>query len=487
MAITNTSTPSFSTLGVGSGLDLQGMVDKLSAIEQQPLQNLQKTATKFNAKLSVYGQIQSLASALNSAVDGLTKPETYTGSVASSSDSSSVSATAAASATQGTYSVSVSQLAQNQVAVSPSGLLASSSTVVGTGSLKISIGTWAADNSFTATDAAKDITVTIDSSNNTLQGIRDAINNAKAGVTASIVTDASGARLTIQSSSTGTAQAFQITATDDDGNNTDNAGLSMFAYTQGAASGMSRTQASADTLATVNGISVRSSNTTITGAMDGVTLTANKVTTSPVTVSVSPNVGQVTGQFQAFVKAYNDLSNFLQQQTKYDQASQTGGVLQGDTATVNLANQLRSLLTTPTPNSSSLSTLNAMGVTLQRDGTLKIDTTKLNAAAGNLPELSKAMAGVKDASGAYKGGIAQRIDDWTTAATAAKGVITSRQDSLKASLKDNATQQTQLNDRVAAFKQRLLNQYASLDAKVASMNQLSAYVAKQFANQSSSN
>ena len=69
MAITNTSTPSFSTLGVGSGLDLQGMVDKLSAIEQQPLQNLQKTATKFNAKLSVYGQIQSLASALNSAVD----------------------------------------------------------------------------------------------------------------------------------------------------------------------------------------------------------------------------------------------------------------------------------------------------------------------------------------------------------------------------------------------------------------------------------
>lgn len=486
MAVSNSSSPSFSTLGVGSGLDLQGMVDKLSAIEQRPLQNLQKTATKFSAKLSVYGQIQSLASSLNSAVDGLAKPETYTGSVASSSDSSLVSATAAASATQGTYSVSVSQLAANQVVVSPSGLLANSSAVVGTGTLKISLGSWAADNTFTPNDASKDVTLTIDSGNNTLQGIRDAINNAKAGVTASIVTDASGARLTLQSSTTGSSQAFQITATDADGDNTDNAGLSMFAYTQGAATGMSRTQAAADTQATVNGIAVRSGTTTISGAAEGVTLTANKVTTSPVTVTVSPNVGQVTGQFQAFVKAYNDLANFLQQQTKYDQATQTGGVLQGDTATVNLANQLRSLITQPTSNSSSLSTLNAMGVTLQRDGTLKIDTTKLNAAAGNLPELSKAMAGIKDASGAYKGGIAQRLDDWTAAATGSKGMITSRQDSLKASLKDNATQQTDLNDRVAAFKQRLLTQYASLDAKVASMNQLSAYVAKQFANKSSS-
>lgn len=464
-----------SSPGVGSGLDVNSIVTQLVAIERKPIDQLQTQATTIQTKLSAFGLLQSYAANVRDSADALSKPGLWTQTTAGSSDTGSVSVTSTASAASGSYSVQVSQLAQSQSLAS--GAYADSGTVVGSGTLHIELGTWNSDlTSFVADPAKSAIDVPIGADEGTLDGIKAKINAANAGVTASIVRDGSGARLVLQSSATGASGAVRISVTDDDGTANDAAGLSALAFDPPNAAiemppvtgQMSQTLAGKDALATINGLSVSASTNTLTGVIDGVTMTLSKVTTAPVNVSVALDTGSLRKAVSDFAKAYSDMNAYIASQTKYDATTQKAATLQGDRSTLTLQSNLRSMFLSSSTASSAFSRLSDVGLEVQPGGSLKVNDTKLTAALANPAELAKLFTSTASADSSQQG-FAVRIKAMATQLTNSDGAINTHAQALRDSIARNATQQQRLEDRVALTQARLLKQYSALDTQLSQM------------------
>lgn len=468
-----------SSAGIGSGLDVAGIIDKLMAVERQPMQKLQSAASVMQTQLSAFGQMQSLVSAFKDATTPLLAADNYALTAATSADSASVAASSTAKAAPGSYSVSVSMLASAQTVASAAGQFAAATNVVGTGSITIRLGSWdAGQTTFTPKTGSSDLTIAIDGAKNTLEGIRDAINAANAGVSASIVTDASGARLALQSAATGAENGFRVTVADDDGNATDALGLSRLAFDPpGGATQMTLTAAAANTQATINGIAVTSTDSKIT-AIDGLTLTANRLTPSPVSVSVTRNTGALKGLVNGFVSAYNALNVFIGETTKYDTENKRASLLQGDRTALGVQSQLRSILGGAGAGSAVFATLSQIGLEFQRDGSIKVNDTKLDAAMGNLAELKNAFASA-DAAQPSKYGFAKRLSVWADAMLGTDGALPSRTASIQKRISANQKDQERFEQRLAQVEARLRKQYNTLDATMANANALSRYVTQQ--------
>lgn len=473
-------TGTISSAGIGSGLDVNGIVSSLMAVEKQPLNQLQATASNMQTELSAFGQMQSLVSAFRDAAAPLDSAASYAITSVGSSDPTSVSAGSTATAVPGTYSVSVSALSATQTTVSASGQFSAGTDVVGTGSITISLGTWnAGQTAFTPASGTQDVVIPIGATEDTLAGIRDKINAANAGVSATIVTDASGARLALQSSTSGLANGFRVQVADADGNNTDALGLSRLAFDP--ASGvnqMTLTQAAANTQATINGIAVSTPGNTLTDVVGGMTFNLGKVTTSPVTVTVTHNTDAVKTMLTSFVSAYNALTGFLSSETQYDPATKQAALLQGDATTTGLQNQLRSIIGQAGTASSAFRTLSDIGIEFQKDGTLKLNDTKVSAALTNLPELTKALSNV-DVTTPANNGFAKKIADWADGLLSATGTLAGKTQAIQSEITSNQKDQDSLNTRLTAVEARIRAQYTALDATMSNANALLKYVNQQ--------
>jgi flagellar hook-associated protein 2 len=478
---------SLSSPGIGSGLDVNGIVSGLMAVEQRPIVNLQKAEAKLQAKLSGFGQMQSLTSSLNDSLAALSRADTFTQTSASASDPSTVAVGSSNVATAGNYSVTVTSLAAAQTLVSSQGQFTSGSDVVGTGTITIRLGDWnntTPPTTFTPKAGSSDIAITIDSSSQTLQGIRDKINAANAGVTASIVNDASGARLSIRSNTTGETNGFRINVSE-----TGATGLNRLQYdpeTLPALSpSMTYAQAAANSEGTINGIAVSSTTDTLSEAIPGLTFRFVKKTTTPVTVGVSTNTEAIRSAVNRFVSAYNEFSKFLTSQTSYDAASKKAGQFQGDATAVGMLTQVRSLLSGSSNASATFGTFSSIGLELQKDGSIKVNASKLDAALSNLPELSKALTTV--GGGATSNGLAKRMSSYTEGLISATGTLQSQTKSLQTSIAANTKDQQRLSDRLAQTEQRLRAQYTALDTTMSKYTALNKYVTQQFSNNNNNN
>jgi flagellar hook-associated protein 2 len=478
MAISS-ATPTISSAGIGSGLDVNSIVTQLMNVEKLPLQTLQSAASKMQTQLSAFGQVQSLVSALHDAMTPLLAASSYNLTNSTSSDPSSVGVGSSATANPGSYSVSVSSLAASQVAVSASGQFANTSATVGSGSLTLRLGTWNAGNtSFSPATGSTDVSIAITASD-TLAGIRDKINAANAGVTASLVTDASGARLALQSTATGAANGFRLTATDADGDSSDASGLSRLAFDP--ASGVNQltiTQSAANAQATVNGISVSSATNQLSDVVQGMSFSLSKVTTSPVSVSVTRNTDALKTMVTSVVSAYNVLARTLTQATAYNATTKQAALLQGNSTVQGIQNQMRSLVSRSGLASSVFSTLSAVGVEYQKDGTLKVNDTKLSAAVGNLSELQKTLSR-NDGAGANTNGFITKLSAWTDSLLATSGTLPSQEKSIQSRIAANSKDQDRLNAKLALVEQRMKAQYTALDSTMSNANALSKYVTQQ--------
>ena len=477
---------SLSSPGIGSGLDVNSIVSGLLAVEQRPIQILQRSEAKLQAKLSGFGQIQSLASTLNDALSTLSKPETFTQTIANSSDSTSVSVGSSTAATAGAYSVSVTKLASAQTLVSTVGQFTAATDVVGAGTLTIRLGDWnnvtppAQPSVFTPKAGSSDVVIAIDSAHQTLQDVRDKINGANAGVTASIVTDSSGSRLSIRSNSTGDVNGFRINVAESGA-----AGLARLQYdpqtiVAPGAPQLSYAQAASNAEGSINGIPISSETDSVSEAVPGVTLRFNKVTTSPVTVNVTTNVDAIRAAVNKLATAYNDFSNVVGEQTSYNASTKKAGLFQGDASAVGLLNQVRSNVSQSSAASSTFASFSSIGLEFQKDGSLKVNSTKLEAALTNLPELSKALTNT--GTGGNDIGLAKRFGTYTSGLLAATGTFTSQTRSLQASIAANTKEQQRVNDRLALTEQRLRAQYSALDVTMSKYTALNKYVAQQFSN-----
>ncbi len=178
-----------SSPGVGSGLDVNSIVTQLVALERRPISQLQKEASSLQTKLSAFGKLQSNLSALRDAASALTSSTTWNQTTGTSSDSASVAVTTDGNNRPGSFSVQVTQLASAQSNVSK--IFASTSELVGEGTLHIELGTWGAGNSFTAKPGATAVDISVGPPAKSLAEVRDMVNAANAGITASVLTDAS--------------------------------------------------------------------------------------------------------------------------------------------------------------------------------------------------------------------------------------------------------------------------------------------------------
>jgi flagellar hook-associated protein 2 len=371
-----------SSVGIGSGLDVTGIVSQLMTLEQRPLTALATKEAKYQAQISAYGSVKGALSTFQSAVAALATPAKFSAVKASVSDATVATVTTSSNSAAGSYSLEVQTLAQAQKL--KSGTFAASSTTVGSGKLTISFGTYDEDT-FTLNPDKATKEITIAAGQGSLAGIRDAINAANAGVSAAIVNDGTGYRLTVSSKDSGIANAVRIAVTDDDATHTDTAGLSQLAFDARTLSGvtnLTQTVAAQNAKVMIDGILITKPSNTISDAIEGVTLTLLKTNTPAATaLTVARDTSGIQASVQSFVKAYNDLNKTLTDLTKFNAETKTASTLTGDSTVRSLQTQLRNTFNTALPTAGGgLRALSDVGITFQTDGTLKLDATKLTTA-----------------------------------------------------------------------------------------------------------
>ncbi len=394
--------------GIGSGLDINSIISQLIKADSQPLSALDTKEAAYQAQLSAYGSVKGALSGYQSAMRGyqsamrdLNNLTKFQSLKASSSDSSVLTASAATNAAAGNYSIEVKQLAKAQKLATTA--FDKVTDTVGTGTLTFQFGT-TVGSVFTANGAKASQTVTIGSANSSLSGIRDAINAAKIGVTASVLNDGTGNRLVFSVGDTGAANSLKITVSDtSDASNIDNTGLSRLAYDPagGAGTGKNLTQtvSAQNALLKVDGIDgISKASNIVTDVVQGVTLSLVKVSVldTPATLSVTADTAGVKTAVENFVKAYNDLNKTVKDLTAYDAGTKQAAVLQGDSSVQSIITQVRRALNEPLVGvGGQYSQLSQVGIAFQRDGSLALDSSKLQTAVDtNFADIAALFANV---------------------------------------------------------------------------------------------
>lgn len=464
-----------SSPGVGTnGLDVKSIISQLVTLEKRPLDTLKLQAATVNTKISAFGQIKSLVSTLQDAAGKLTSVTGWNGVATTSSDSKFVSATAVGGTLPTTFSVEVQSLAKAQATASAA--LLPVGGALGSGTLRLELGKWSvAPASFTP-GSGQPVDITISASDK-LSDVASKINGANAGVTASVLSDASGERLLLRSKSTGEEFGFRLSVMEDgdtdpqSAGNTDATGLSRLV------NGATVTQAAADAKATVNGIAVSSATNTFASTISGVTFKAEQVTTAPIDITVSKDNSAIQSNIDGFVKAYNAINQLLQDATKYDAATKSAGLLQGDSTAVALQNSLRNAIQSVTTGGGAFQRLADIGITQQLGGDLVVDSSKLTKALSENPDDVKNL--FRNTGGGSADGIAVQLKALTTNLLSNDGFFKSKDATLQLSLKRNSQDQTRVNEKVEAFEKRITQRYNALDAQLSSLNGLNAYISQQ--------
>jgi len=446
------------SLGIGTGVDLNSMLTKLMAAERQPIDALNTKVAGTTTKLTTFGVLKSALSTLQTAVETLSNPSKLAALAATSSDATKVTASTSVSASAGSYAVNVTDLAAAQKSFSSA---FATGTTFGQGSLEFSI------NGTTQSIALND------QASYSLQDIRSKINAANIGVTASVISGSGGDRLVFAGTTTGAAGAFSLTVTT--GSTTAPAtSLSGLAGFDETTSGLARSTAK-DASLTIDGVAVSSASNTITDAINGVTLKLQSTGSS--TISIKGDTAAINEAVSAFVGAYNALNTVIKQNNTYDATTKTAKPLNGESSVRSVQSALHSSRTTVPAElaGAAYQTLSALGISFKQDGTLSVDSTKLSAAISNSSgEVQKTLTAY---GSAMKTTISGLLD--------AQGVIAGRINGLSSSVKNDKSNIAALEIRVAAVQKRYTAQFTALDKLMSQLNTTSSYLTQQLSKTSS--
>lgn len=360
MAVNAIGSGLMSAFGVGS-FDVNTLATTLATAEI----SAQKTAyeaqqAKLNSKQAGMNTLQQAFRGLQIGLSDLGSAATFNKVTATSSDSSALSASITGKATPASYTIGINQLAQAHSVASQS--FAASSSAVGEGTFSITVG-----------GVTKNLT--IDASNNSLTGLRDAINGAGLPANAAIVNDGSGYRLLISSQQTGMANAISISVSDSDGNDSDTSGLSRF-----ASANMTTTVAAQNASFTINGLAMSSPTNQVAGAIDGVTLNLTKADVGAnKTLTIGADTSGLQDKVKSMVDDYNAMMGIMANLGSYakDANDPTKGSLAGDPALRSARSQLRDMLNFRLTDG-PVQSLADVGVKTNKDGTLTFDETRFS-------------------------------------------------------------------------------------------------------------
>lgn len=458
-----------SSPGIGSGLDIKSIVSQLVALERKPLAQLQSNASNYQARLSAVGQLRSQLDNLQSMASRLASPSTWTAlNVTSSLAAVNGRITDASQATPSQFSLEVSQLASAQTFATD--FISTGSLE---GSLTISIGNFNEPSSFTA-----GIPILI-SETDTLQDVARKINASNEGVSATLLKDSSGERLLLRSSKTGEDFGFKIGVATPPGSQLSALSLSSLV----AEPGQTIMEAK-DTLAAINGATIRSNTTSFDEVVPGISFTANAITSpsTPALITIARDTAQMRTVVNNFIQSFNALSNAIAEMTRFNPMDKSAGTLQGDPTVIGIQSAMRRLVGSNGSGGSDFSWLSEIGIAFTKEGTLEIRPGKngkppaLDLALQNPSELAK-FFGSTDASVGL--GLAVRIVDFANGLISASGPLSTRRQALQSSIERNTREQDRLSERISRNEERLLAQYSRLDTQLSQLTALGSYVTQQ--------
>jgi flagellar hook-associated protein 2 len=331
----------------GQGIDVTSTVNQLVTAARAPETAWQQQQQKLQSQGSALTKLNNDLSALQDATNSLKDVTGALGTVTTNSSNSSVVTAAAQPGTAaGTHVLVVNNLATTSSYYSDPAASGSTPLADG-GSFTLQVGSGAAT------------TISIDSSDDTLQTLASKINGMDLGVSANVITDANGARLSLVAQSSGAASDITISA--------DSSGLNFTKAVTGTNASL-----------TVDGVPVSSASNSVSGVVTGVTF--NLVGSAPgteVTVGVASDATSAIQAVNDFVNAYNSAIQDLNAQFAYSAGSNTAGPLSGDTTTRMVQQQLLSFANYQVTGG-SFATLGSLGISMGNDGTLSVDATALN-------------------------------------------------------------------------------------------------------------
>ncbi len=446
--------------GIGSGLDIAGIVQQLVAAEGQPVESrLGQQEVRAQAKLSAFGTLKSALADVRDQLAIIRNPTEFLVRKAVSSNEDVFNAATTTAAQPASYSLEVLQLAQAQKLTS--GAFTGSDAVVGTGTLTVTVGTLSMD--LEMTDEA-----------NTLADVRNAINNApdNPGVSATIVNADSGSYLILTSKDTGAENTITVTQAGGDG------GLAAIAYDPGnGINALTESRAAQDAQITIDGFDVFSSTNTFDGAVEGVSISVDALTEgTPETLSIDNDVDAVKQLVNDFVEKYNELVTTLDRLTDFNAETDVAAPLIGDSTVRGIRDQIRRELSTALSDDTlPFRSLSDVGVEVQLDGTLAVDDTRLSTVLGTDFTRFGQLFGAEDGFGTRLFGLTDGFLD-------SEGIIETRTAGLNRQIDSIADDREALNERLASLETRLLRQFNALDSLLAQLSSTSNFLTQQLSS-----
>jgi len=441
--------------GINSG---QLVDDLVSAARAGRDQQLRQKLSLNQSRISAIGSARSALSTFSKALSELLDGRGFAGELVSSrSDIVSVGFVDGARPQGLPATIEVNQLAAAQRLVS--GVYATGDAPVGEGTLTLDT----PQGSFA---------ITIDASNNSLGGLRDAINASGSGVTATILTDKTGARLVIEGTE-GADNGFTLTG---GGSGT---GLDAFAYPAAGGGGLSLVSAAADSIITVDGIQLVNTGNTIDNAITGVSLSLlTAVPGTKVTVSGDKPTTTIKNLVVEFTDAYNDLRNALNSATAPGTDGASGGPLAGERAVREMKAALARITSTPLAASGDYRTLADIGVRTNRDGTLAVDTVRLDAVLAADPEgVARLLEPtVADANNPGIAGALKAIEDSLDGDT---GSLSIAQKKFEAIAKTISEAMEKVDEDSERYRAQLSTAFAAMDRQLAILRSTQSYLDQQ--------
>lgn len=442
---------STSTVATGTSLlDVQTLVTSLMTVEKQPMVKLDARISAVNTRVSAIGNFMSKVGALQTALTSLGTASTFATRTASSTNPALVGVTASASATVGDIDVSVQQSARAQQT-----LLTKAAGTYATATAAVEAGDFTVGGQ-TFTTVAGDTLSSLAAKINAYQ----AANAASFGITAAVVQrDDSSWGLLLTGTRTGVAHAF----------------AEPTSLGSGATALTATTIAATDAAMTVNGVAYTRSANTFADVMPGITLQINQAVSTATTarVTVSAQNASAASAVQSMVTAYNGAMTLYKSLTAASVTAASRGVLNGDASIGSFMSAMKSMFDAGAFDSSGRHvSWSSAGVTVQRDGTLSVNTAQLNTAlAGTLGTVlaNGLMVGSTSAASDLRSFIRQSV--------ASNGLLGGNQTGAQETLKRLNSQRTQLDARLVKVQAAYTRQYAALDAQLTKMNRVSQNLA----------
>ncbi len=422
--------------GLASGLDSDALITAMVNTQKAPLSRVLASQDVLKAQVKKFGSLKTLLTTLSGAADALRKSTDVLTAKGTSSDDTAVKITAQNGATAGSYDVVVGQLAQAERTYSDGVSSKTTAGLFGSGSIDITTSTGTVSINVEETD--------------TLETVSQKINASGIDAKSSLFFDGSNWRLSVTGTKTGADNTVAFVET----------GVSL-----GFSNPANEVQQAKNAQFTIDGFAIESPTNVVTTAIANVTLDFKKVTTTPTTMTIESDVEGIASKVQSFVTAYNAIETFMDTESAFIGVQKGPDSLSGDSTLRTIQSRLRGAISSAFPTATPYTSLASVGIETQKDGSLKLDKSKLETAFKSDPD-KVAQLFSKNANPANDGAFAKLFDTVNTFTSSSDGIITGRINTMNSRVRNMDKQMVSMQQRVDKYEEILRTKYAKLEQQM---------------------